>query len=675
MTGRPRISWRIATKSERWSSPRWSSARWNSARASSSSGGAGPSSAAAWTSAAAPAGGGDEHVAHQLAAVLAEEHVLGSAEPDPLGAERPRLGRVLGRVAVRAHAQPSELVRPGQHLGEIVAELRLDQRDVVVGDLAGRPVDRDLIALREVDLADAHDGRVGVDLDLGRAGDARPAHPPRDERGVGGLAPLSGEDSPSGVEPRDVVGLGERAHEDDVLAVGGAPHRLRRAEHDRAPRRPGRGRDPGGQDPELVLGVEDRVQERLERVRVDRHQRPLTGQQAVRHGVACEPDGGLRRPLRAAGLQQVEPALLDRELDVLHVLVVGLEGREVVEQLGVGSGQALGEGLEVLRVAGARDHVLALGVGEEVAGRRRCAGALVAAERDPGTGRPAAIPEDHLLHVDRRAPVVGDTVDAAVGDRPLAVPGVEDRRDRPLELAPWLVGERLAGVLGEHALERLGQLPQDLGVELGVRFDPGPSPRVRELGLEDRARDALDDVAEHLHEPAIGVPGEALVVGAAGESGHRLVVQAQVEDRVEHPRHRDSRAGAHRDQEGVVRVAESLAGAAFERRQRLVDLVRQPLRRLAARLHVGDAGLGRDGESGRDAVGAQHPGHLGDVGALAAEQLALFARALGELVHPLHRAGVPALIRARAYDSLQRNGAACRSCQPEWTGWQPSPMI
>ncbi len=46
---------------------------------------------------APPARRGDEHAAHELAAVLAEEHVLGAAEPDSLGAERARLGRVLRR--------------------------------------------------------------------------------------------------------------------------------------------------------------------------------------------------------------------------------------------------------------------------------------------------------------------------------------------------------------------------------------------------------------------------------------------------------------------------------------------------------------------------------------------------------------------------------------------------
>ena len=55
-----------------------------------------------------------------------------------------------------------------------------------------------------------------------RAGDGRHAHPARDERGVRRLTALRGEDSPGGVEARDVVGLGERAHEDHVLPAAAA---------------------------------------------------------------------------------------------------------------------------------------------------------------------------------------------------------------------------------------------------------------------------------------------------------------------------------------------------------------------------------------------------------------------------------------------------------------------
>ena len=61
-----------------------------------------------------PARRGDEHPPDQLAPVLAEEHVLGPAEADPLGAERPGLRRVLGGVGVGPHPEAAEVVRPAR---------------------------------------------------------------------------------------------------------------------------------------------------------------------------------------------------------------------------------------------------------------------------------------------------------------------------------------------------------------------------------------------------------------------------------------------------------------------------------------------------------------------------------------------------------------------------------
>ena len=81
-----------------------------------------------------------------------------------------------------------------------------------------------------------------------------------------------------------------------------------------------------------------------------------------------------------------------------------------------------------------------------------------------------------------------------------------------------------------------------------------------------------DDVAEHLHEAPVGVPGEALVLGRAREALDRGVVEAEVEDGVEHPGHRLARAGADGDQQRVLVVAEPLAGVLLQALERLRDL-------------------------------------------------------------------------------------------------------
>ena len=95
-------------------------------------------------------------------------------------------------------------------------------------------------------------------------------------------------------------------------------------------------------------------------------------------------DRGRGRPLRGARLQEVELALLDGELDVLHVAVVVLERAHRLEELVVRLGHALAQLLERLRRAGPGDDVLALRVDEVLAVDALLAGRGVAGEADAG---------------------------------------------------------------------------------------------------------------------------------------------------------------------------------------------------------------------------------------------------------------------------------------------------
>ena len=76
-----------------------------------------------------------------------------------------------------------------------------------------------------------------------------------------------------GVEAGDVVGLGERAHEDHVATLGGRGDRVVGGEDDLALRRARRRGDAAREHLELGVGVERRVQQRVERLGVDRRQR------------------------------------------------------------------------------------------------------------------------------------------------------------------------------------------------------------------------------------------------------------------------------------------------------------------------------------------------------------------------------------------------------------------
>ena len=237
----------------------------------------------------------------------------------------------------------------------------------------------------------------------------------------------------------------------------------------------------------------------------------------------------------------------------------------------------------------------------------------------------AHVAEDHELDVDGRAPGLGDVVHLAVGDGPVVHPRAEDRADRAPELLLRVVGEVLAGLLLDGRLEAGDEVLEVGGREVGIALDAA----LVLLPLDDDLEgvdvvlvdglEAEDDVAVHLDEAAVGVVDEALVAGLGDQGRGRLVVEAEVEDGVHHARHGGPGAGADGDEEGVLGVAERLADRFLELLQVLFDLEPDGLGDLLPVLVVERADLGRDRESRRD--GQADPGHLGQVGALAAEDV------------------------------------------------------
>jgi hypothetical protein len=171
-----------------------------------------------------------------------------------------------------------------------------------------------------------------------------------------------------------------------------------------------------------------------------------------------------------------------------------------------------------------------------------------------------------------------------------------------------------------------------LGVQVEVEVGALLGLDLVERVLEEVAVDVEHGLAEHLDEPPVGVPGEPLAARLLGEALHRLVVEPDVEDGLHHPGHGRGGTRADRDQERVGGVAERLAHRLLQRHQVLADLLVE-LGRGAAVLQVVPAGVGGDGETGRDRQ--PEVGHLRQVGALAAEQVLLVLVALAEVVDPL----------------------------------------
>ena len=575
-----------------------------------------------------------DHLANDREPVRGEEHVLGAAQPDALGAEAPGIGGVLTGVGVGPDAELAlaDRVGPAEHDVELLGRFGKCQLHGAEHHLAGRAVDRDHVALADGDPV----GRERALGDLHRVGTNDGRSPPAagHDRGVADEPPAGGEDSLAGHHPVDILGTRLAAHEDHLLTAFGRGLGIIGREVHGAHSSSRRGRQAFGDD--LAGADELGVQDLVEVVGGNPRQGlgpgdlPALGTRAGALGhVDGHPQGGRPGALADTGLEHPQLALLDGELGVAHVLVVPLEAGEDVEQLGLDLGEVLAEGVEVLGVADPGDDVLALGVDQEVAVRLVLTRGRVAREADAGARVVVAITEDHRLHVDGGAQVMADPFANAVGDRPRPVPAAEDRFDGPAQLLDRVLREGLAGLLLDHRLVPGAQLLESAGRQVGVSGNPGSLLGGFERMLEQGPVDVEHDAAVHRDEPAVRVVGEALVVRRRSQALDALVVEPEVENGVHHPGHRELGAGAHADEERIGGIPEPPAHLLLQSGDLLgdlgVELLGPPARQ------IGAAGIGGDREAAGNGK-LEHARHLGQVGALATEEILQLHRRTAVLV-------------------------------------------
>ena len=472
-----------------------------------------------------------------------------------------------------------------------------------------------------------------VHLDGAAAGDAAGAHAAGHNGGVGGHAAPDGEDTLGGDHALDVLGAGLQTDQDHLLTPLGPLLGVLSGKDDLAAGGTGGGGQGGGYGGGLLQGggVELGVEQGVQVTGVDHGHGLLLGDHLLVHQVAGDLQGGGGGALAVAGLEHIQLAVLHGELHVLHVAVVVLQGLAHGLELGKGLGELLGHLLDGHGGAHAGHHVLALGVGQELAHQLLLAGGGVTGEGHAGAAVVAHVAEGHGLDVDGGAPGTGDIVHAAVDNGAGVVPAAEHGLDGTHQLLLGVGGEVLADLGLVLGLELAGQLLQVLSGELHVLRDTALGLHLVDELLEVLLAHFHDHVGIHLDEAAIAVIGPAGVAGHLGDDLHHLFVQTQVQDGVHHAGHGGAGAGTDGDQQGVLQIAELLAGDLLHLGDILHDLSLDLVIDLLAVLIVLGAGLGGDGE----ALGHGHTevGHLGQVGALAAQQLAHLAVALREKVY------------------------------------------
>ena len=577
-----------------------------------------------------------DHLAERGDPFGLEEHMLGTAEADALRAERRSLLRILRGIRVGADAERLIFVGKLHDAAEVTAVgISGNGRDQAIVDIAGRAVEGEHVALF---INFAFEGELLVllvHLDIAAAGNAAGAHAARDDRRVGGLSAADGQDALRELHAFDVFGGGFQSYQDDLFALLALLDGIFCGEHDLAGGSARRGRDALADDVVLIrlferFGIELRVQQHIERLRVDLHERFLLGDHALVDEVAGDLDGGGGGALAVTRLQHVELLVLDGELHVLHVAVVIFQDLADFLELLVHLGEDfrhLGDGHGR---TDARNDVFTLRVGEEFAHESLFARRGITRERNARAAVVAHVAERHHLHVDRGTPAVGDVVVHTVDVRAGVVPRTEDRLDRLKELLLGIGREVLAELLFVLRLELVGEFLEVLRRQLDVLRDALLFLHLVDELFKVLLADFHDDVGEHLNESSVAVICPAGIAGLLCQRLHDFLIETEVEDRVHHAGHGSACTRTHGDEQRVLLVAELLAADLFHLVDVLHDLRLDLGIDLPSVLIVLRAGLRRDREALGD--GKSDVRHLRKVGALAAEKLAHLRITFGKKV-------------------------------------------
>ena len=359
----------------------------------------------------------------------------------------------------------------------------------------------------------------------------------------------------------------------------------------------------------------------------------LLGDHALVHQIAGDLQSGGGGALAVTGLQHIQLAVFHGELHILHIAVVVLQRLADLLELPESLWEFLSHLTDGHGGAHAGDHVLALRIGQELTHQLLFAGGGVAGESNAGAAVVAHVAEGHGLHVDGGAPRAGDVVHTAVHDSAGVVPGAEHGLDGAHQLFLRIggeVGADLGFVLG---LELAGQLLQIPGSEFHVLRDATLGLHLVDEFLKIFLADFHNHVGIHLDKTTVAVPSPAGVVGFIGDDFYHILVQTQVQDGIHHAGHGGTCTGTNGDQQGVLQIAELLAGDRFYLGDILHDLRLDLVVDLFSVFIILGAGLGGDRKALR--YGHTQIGHFGQIGALATQKLTHLTIALGEKIHIL----------------------------------------
>ena len=369
-------------------------------------------------------GVGADHLTERRDPFGIEEHVLCTAKTDTLGAQLACLLGIARGVGVCADAHAAVLVSPAHDPSELACDFGINGGDDAVVNVTGRTVDGDIIAL-VIGLAGESELLVSlVHGYVAAAGNTAGAHTAGNNGSVRGHTAADGQDTLSSFHTGDVLGRGLKSDKNDLLACLFPLLGIVGSKHDLSAGSTGRCAQTlaDGVGSLECLGVELRVEQSVEVTGIYHHNGFFFGAHALVNEVAGDLESSLSGSLTVAALKHIELAVLNGELHILHIAVVGLEVVADLDEVGVSLGELFSHLRDRHRSADAGNDVFALSVGQELAHQLLLAGGGVTGKGNACTGVIVEVAEYHGHYVDGSAPAVRNIVVAAVYVRTGVVP-------------------------------------------------------------------------------------------------------------------------------------------------------------------------------------------------------------------------------------------------------------
>ena len=311
-----------------------------------------------------------DHLAHVMNALRIEEHVLGAAQADAFGAEAAGdFGIVSACRALVRTFSVRYLSAQFMICANGAGQFGFDGGHLPFHDFAGAAVEADPV-VRAVGLAvdgDASGSCASICTAPAPATQGVPM--PRATTAAWLVMPpvLVRMPSETCMPPMSAGSVSRRTRM-IFSPLGDALLGLFGGEGDLADRRARRGGQALGEHVRVGLGVEHRVQQLIEAGRIDAQNRGLLVDQLFLDHLDGDPHGRAGGALAVAGLEHVQLALFDGELEVLHVLDSASRAMSLILS---SSFQLFVLHLPIwsqwMRRADAGDDVFALGVDEEFA--------------------------------------------------------------------------------------------------------------------------------------------------------------------------------------------------------------------------------------------------------------------------------------------------------------------